>query len=151
MRDEELYLCSLPFHTSHPHILQTTASSSSSCTHVVTHPPCALLREKHLILLQCAEITVGRRERVGKQGVERKNISEDESLLLLCTCCCTELSELRSFTHARPHTKCYTRDFRKALSLRLIAEIRNDNIRVSGLSFVSEMIECRTQTQAKGM
>lgn len=86
-----------------------TASSSSSWMHAVTHTPCSPLREKHLLLLQCAAIIVKEKERVGKQGMERKNTSKDLSLLLLGTCCSSpEPSELRSFTHARPKKQTHT-------------------------------------------
>lgn len=104
--EQRLYLCSLPFHTSDLHTLQITASSSS-CTHTHYHAPCAPLREKHLLLLQRAEITVMGKERVGKQGMERKNTSEDLSLLLLSTeqlHRAVRAQELHSCTATHKHT-----------------------------------------------
>lgn len=105
------YLCSLPFRISH--LKQNTTTSSSSCTHTITHTPCSPLREKHLLPLQCAEITVIRKERVGKQGMEREITSQDISLLMLGTGCSSTESPWSSRaslmhdhtqTRARTHT-----------------------------------------------
>lgn len=101
-------------------------------THTITHTPCSPLREKHLLPLQCAEITVIRKERVGKQGMEREITSQDISLLMLGTGCSSTESPWSSRaslmhdhtqTRARTHTReCCARDYRMASSLRLTAE-----------------------------
>ena len=121
-----LYLCSLPFRTSHTdaqHHLLVVLTHTHTHTHTVTHTACAPLREKHLFLLQCAEITVMRKKRVGEEEIHQR-ISH-------CTCCPTELSELRNFHRARTHAQTHkhthkhtqtdTRDFRTASSLKLTA------------------------------
>lgn len=121
-----------------PSPIAHTSSSSSSCTHTITHTPCSPLREKHLLLLQCAETTVMRKERVGKQGMERKK--HIRGSLPVAAQHAPSLPQSRqssgaSLTHGltQTHTdQCYTRDW-TASSFRLMAKQWKDCRRDAGL------------------
>lgn len=144
-------LCSLPFLTSHPNTLQTTTTtttvSSSSCIYTITHTPCSPFREKHLLLLQCAEITVIKKEKGGRtRDREKKHIwgSLPVAALLPQSLQSPGVSLMHSRTQR--DTRTYTQMAHQRLHDGLIFEINGSR---TGLRFVSHMIVWRRRTQAK--
>lgn len=125
--------------------------ASSSCTHTITHTACALLREKHLLLHQCAEITVRRKERVVKQGMQRKNTSFVVAAQHVLFHGAVVAQELYSYTHTHTHSQERTPpDILKWPCVRRKKRWK-DSIRVVGFWFVTETLVWRKQTQEKAM
>ena len=91
--EQKLYLHSLPLHISHTHT--HTPNHRLLLLHTITHTSCAPFREKHLLLLHCAEIRV-MGEREGWENKGRRAVPQ--------SCQSSGSSLMHGHTHTDTHT-----------------------------------------------